>query len=228
MIYYFADSETTDAGPTASVVEIGWIKTDENFQILEQVESLIDPQQMISPGASGIHGLVNADVENAPTLKEFFTEDDPSCHGKLLDSPAVIIGHRIDFDMRFLAPYFATPPIRLCTLRWARKLYPDADDHKLSTLIFALNLPRSPGAHRVMADIWSAYYLCRHICERTHMTLPELAAASEQPMELAVYPFGKHKGTPFRQVPKSYLRWARENMKDLDIDMSYTLNLQLK
>lgn len=228
MNYYFADTETTDAGPTASVCEVGWIRTDENFNILETVESLIDPQQMISPAASGIHGLVNADVEDSPTIEEFFTVQDPSCHGKKLTAPAVVIGHRIDFDMRFLAPYFEEPPIRLCTLRWARKLYPEADDHKLSTLLFALALPRSAGAHRVLADVMSAYHLCKHICERTGMTLPQLAEASSQPMELLIYPFGKHKGTPFRQVPKSYLRWARENMKDLDMDMSYTLDLLLK
>lgn len=225
--FYFADTETTDAGPSASVCEVGWVRTDKDFNILETVESLIDPQQMISPAASGIHGLTNADVEHAPTLEEYFTESDPSCFGRKLDPNAVVIGHRIGFDMRFLAPYFETPPVELDTLRWVRKLYPDMDDHKLSTCIFALGLPRSAGAHRVLADVMSAYHLCKHICDRTGMTLEQLAQASSEPMELKVYPFGKHKGTPFREVPKSYLRWARENMKDLDMDMSYTLNLLL-
>lgn len=225
--YYFADTETTDAGPTASVCEVGWVRTDENFNILETVESLIDPQQMISPGASGIHGLVNADVEDSPTLKEFFTEDDPSCFGRRLDADAVVIGHRIGFDMRFLAPYFEAPPIELDTLRWARKLYPDADDHKLSTLIFALDLPGSAGAHRVLADVMSAYHLCRHVCDRTGMSLPELAQASVEPMLLTTMPFGKHKGLPFNQVPKSWLFWAINNMKDLDMDMSFTIRSQL-
>lgn len=229
MEYFVADSETTDAGPTASVCEIGWIRIDEDFNILETVESLIDPQQMISPGASGIHGLVNADVQDSPTLEEFFTVDDPTCYcyGKMLPDNAVVIGHRISFDMRFMAPYFSTPPLELCTLRWARKLYPTADDHKLSTLIFALDLPRSAGAHRVLADVMSSYWLARHICERTGMTLPQLAEASSEPMELATFPFGKHKGVPFREVPRSYLQWALREMKDLDLDMLYTLDLHI-
>jgi DNA polymerase III epsilon subunit-like protein len=226
--YIFADTETTDAGPTASVCEVGWIRTDADFNILETVQSLIDPQQRISPGASGIHGLVNADVEDSPTLAEYFSVNDPACFGRKLPADAIIVGHRIGFDMRFLAPYFEAPPVELDTLRWVRKLYPDMDDHKLSTCIFALGLPRSAGAHRVMADVMSAYHLCRHICDRTNMTLPELAAASAAPMELAIYPFGKHKGVPFRDVPKSYLRWARESMKDLDQDMSFTINTLLK
>lgn len=226
--FLFADVETTDAGPTASVVEVGWIRTDAAFNILETVESLIDPEQMITPSASGIHGLVNADVENSPTLREYFTEDDPSCYGKLFPQDSVVIGHRIGFDMRFLAPCFEAPPVQVCTLRWARKLYPHADDHKLSTLIFALGLPRSTGAHRVLADVMSAYYLCQHICERTGMTLPQLAQASLQPMEVLMMPFGKHKGQPFSEVPRSYLRWMRENMQDLDDDFRYTIQLHLE
>lgn len=222
--YYFADTETTGVDPSATACEIGWIKTDENFKVLEQVESIVDPEQMISPAASGIHGLVWDDCKSYPTLKEFFTEDDPSCHGKLLEAPAVIIGHRIAFDVRFLGPYFKQPPAELCTLRWARKLYPDADNHQLSTLIFALDLPRSEGAHRVMADIWSAYYLCKHICDRTGYTLGQLAKASLAPMEVPVLSFGKHKGTPFREVPKSYLGWMRREMKDLDADIKYTID----
>lgn len=226
--YLFLDTETTGAGPTDTACEVGWIRTDEAFNILETVESLIDPGQMIGPSASGIHGLTNADVENSPTIEEYFTVDDPSCYGKKLPADSVIIGHRISFDMRFVAPYFEAPPTEVCTLRWARKLYPDADDHKLSTLIFALNLPRSTGAHRVLADVMSAYHLARHICDRTGMTLTQLAEASKSPMEILVMPFGKHKGAPFSTVPKSYLRWMKENMADLDQDMRYTIHTLLK
>jgi DNA polymerase III epsilon subunit-like protein len=225
--FIFADTETTDAGPTASACEVGWIRTDAEFNILETVESLIDPQQMISPGASGIHGLTNAEVEDSPTIEEYFTVEDPTCYGKLFPDNVVLIGHRISFDVRFLGPYFKSPPQELCTLRWARKLYPHADDHKLSTLIFALDLPRSAGAHRVLADVMSAYYLCRHICERTGMSLSELAQASAAPMAIHTFPFGKHKGETFDNVPRSYLKWAKREMKDLDQDMLYSIDLQL-
>lgn len=228
MHYYFLDTETTSAEPTATVVEVAWLKTDGEFNIIEKVQSLIDPEQMISPGASGIHGLVNKDCDAFPTLQEFFTVSDPSCHGALLEAPSAIIGHRIGFDMRFVESYFAAPPQEVCTLRWVRKLYPYSDDHKLSTMIYALDLPRSEGAHRAMADVMSAYYLCRHICERTGMSLSELTEASKQPMEVLTMPFGKNKGQPFSSIPKSYLRWMRENMQDLDIDFKYTLSLFLK
>lgn len=225
--YFVVDSETTDAGPTASACELGFIEIDENFNVLQEVESLIDPEQMISPGASGIHGLTNKDVENSPTIQEWFTVDDPACYGKLLEGPVVVIGHRVSFDVRFFGPYIPNIVQELCTLRYARTLYPNSPDHKLSTLLYALDLPKSAGAHRVMADVYSAYHLCKHICERTGLSLRQLAEHAAEPMEVLLMPFGKWKDTPFSEVPKSYLRWMRENMKDLDQDFLYTIDLHL-
>lgn len=222
--FIVADTETTGAGPEDKVCEVGWIEVDANFNVLAEHQSLIDPEYPISPSASGIHGLTNEDVASSPTIEEYFGVDDPSCYGRKLDEPIVLIGHRISFDHRFLAPYFTGIEQQVCTLRWARKLYPHADDHKLSTLMFALGLPRPEGAHRVMSDIYSAYYLAKHICERTGMSLLELSQESAKPMLVHTMPFGKHKGTLFAEMPKSYLRWMKENMKDLDDDFKHTID----
>lgn len=228
MIYYFLDTETTGIDANAAVCEVAWVQTDGDFNILDTQQSIIDPIVMITPSASGVHGLVNKDCEDSPTLPEYFAADDPSCYGRKLAAPAVVIGHRCAFDMRFMAPYFEEPPLQLDTLRWVRRLYPDMDNHQLSTCVFALGLPRSEGAHRAMADVMTAYHLCKHICERTGHALASLAEASREPMEIAVMPFGKHKGMPFGKVPRGWLRWAIDNMKDLDADMQYTLRLHLK
>jgi exodeoxyribonuclease X len=226
--YIFLDTETTDASPDRGVCDIGFVITDKDFNILDERESLIDPEKMISPSASGVHGLTNEDCADAPTLSEFFANpDEPACYGGLLPGPAVIIGHRISFDTHTVGPFIGGEFSELCTLRWVRRLYPDADDHKLTTMMFALGLPRPENAHRALSDVYSAMYLCKHICERTGMNLEQLAEASKEPFELATYPFGKHKSTPFKDVPKSYLRWARENMTDLDQDMKHTINLHL-
>lgn len=225
--FFVADTETTGVDANAKACEVGWIEIDEDFNILSERESILDPETFISPGASGVHGLVNADCEDYPTIEEFFSVDDPSCFGKKIEGPVVLIGHRISFDVRFLGPYIEDLQQELCTLRWARKLYPDADNHQLSTLIFALNLPRSAGAHRVMADVYSAMHLAKHICERTGMGLRDLAEASQGAMEIKHCPFGKHKGLQFSEIPRSYLQWMQREMKDLDADMLYTLDLHV-
>lgn len=225
--YCFLDTETTDASPTRGVVEVAFVITDENFNVLEEVDSLIDPEQMISPSASGVHGLVNADVELSPTLAEFFSNAGAQCYGGKLQGPLVILGHRIGFDTFTIGEHVEGGYDEVCSLRWARKIYPHADDHKLSTLMFALGLPKPLNAHRALADVYSAMYLIQHICERTGMDLAQLAEASKSPMAQVIFPFGKHKGTPFNDVPKSYLRWALNNMQDLEFDMLYSINLAL-
>lgn len=225
MIYLVADTETSSAKDDRGVCEIGWIQIDESWSITEQVESLIDPQQPISPSASGIHGLTNEDVADSPTLEEFFTREDvPGCYGRRLQGPVVLIGHRISFDRPAFEPYVDGEVLELDTLRYVRQLYPDMDDHKLSTCVYALNLPRDFGAaHRVLADVMSAYHLAKHIAERMNLTLAQLAEHAQKPMRTPSLPFGKHRGEPIDSVPKSYLRWARENMT-LDVDTTFTIN----
>ncbi len=221
MNLYVLDTETTDATDDRGVCEIGWVRIDENWNIVEQVESLIDPQKPISHAASGIHGLTNADVADSPTLEEFFGE----VYGKRLQGPVCLIGHRVGFDRPAFEPFVDGELIELDTLRFVRWLYPDMDDHKLSTCIYALNLPRDSGiAHRVMADVLTAYHLTKHIAERLNMTLPELAARAQEPLPVHSLPFGKHKGQPLTEVPKSYLRWLVGSDMKLDSDYMHTIN----
>jgi exodeoxyribonuclease X len=226
--YIVADTETTGAKEGDTPCEVGWVRVDGDFNVLEEVESIIDPQQLIAPSASGIHGLTNADCEPYPTLEEFFTlPNTDGCYGRSIDEPVVLIGHRVGFDHGMLKQYVTNVVQELDTLRWARRLYPDSDDHKLSTLIYALGLPRSAGAHRVMADVYSAMYLVRHLCERTGLTLRQLAEASAEPFTIKYMPMGKYKGQLIAEVDRGYLRWALNNL-DLDPDLKYTLETALK
>jgi DNA polymerase III epsilon subunit-like protein len=225
--YIICDTETTGAKDNDTICEIGWVQIDQDFNILEQVESIIDPQQMISPSASGVHGLTNEDCEDYPTIEEFFSLDHPSCYGRKILDPVVLINHRVGFDHARIKPYFPNVVQELDTLRWARRLYPDSDDHKLSTLIYALGLPRSSGAHRVMADVMTAMHLAKHLCDRTGMTLRQLAEASAEPFLVTYMPMGKHKGELIEKVPSSYMRWMLANM-DLDPDLKYSVETALQ
>lgn len=220
-----ADTETTCATPERGVCEVGFVFVDKLGNVLSEHESLIDPQRPISPAASGVHGLTNDDVADAPTLAEFFSDAGEGCYGGKLKGPIVIIGHRIGFDTHTLKDHVDGEIFELCTLRWIRRLYPDMDNHQLSTAMFALGLPRPKDAHRVMSDVYSALYLAKHIAERVGVDLLELARLSQEPFELARYPFGRHKGTAFSEMPKSYLRWARDNLTDIDQDLQHTIKM---
>lgn len=224
MKYFVADTETTDTSDNRGIVEIGWIEIDADWMPVDRVESLIDPQKPISPSASGIHGLVNEDLVDSPTLEEFFTLNEPGCYGKRIAGPVTLIGHRISFDTPAFKPYVDGEIFELDTLRFVRWLYPDMDDHKLSTCKYALDLPRDSGAaHRVIADIRAAYHLAVHIADRLNMTLPELAARAREPIPVASLPFGKYKSQPLETVPRSYLNWLLGSDMKLDDDYLHTI-----
>ena len=224
--YLFLDSETTGVNADDAVVELGWIEVDENFNWLNQFESLIDPQRSIAPAASAVHGLVLADLQDSPTIQEYFSEDAPGCYGSAIEDPVVLCGHNIAFDHRFVKPYITNVVQEVCSLRWARRLYPHADNHQLQTLIFELGLPRATDAHRVLSDVITSMHLTKHICERQGLSLRELAEASVAPALMAVLPFGKHKGKSFDEVPVPYFRWMLENLA-LDLDLKFSIEQQL-
>lgn len=224
--YLFLDSETTGVNHDDAVVEIGWIEVDEDFNHLAEVSSLIDPQRTIASAASAVHGLVLADLRDSPTLEEFFTVDDESCYGGTIDDPVVLCGHNVAFDHRFVKPYITNVVQEVCSLRWARRLYPDADNHQLQTLVFELNLPRATEAHRALSDVTTSIHLIKHICERTGLTLRQLAEASAEPVLLGTMLFGKHKGKRFDEVPTPYMRWMLENIA-MDSDLKFTVEHHL-
>lgn len=234
--FIVTDTETTGKDDHNKICEVAWLRVADrgypladDFMITERVQSLIDPEQLISPAASGVHGLTNADVDGAPTIEEFFSLDHPACYGRAITEPVVLIGHRIGFDRKRLESFIPNVVGEIDTLRWVRRLYPDSENHQLSTMIYALALPRSEGAHRAMADVLTAYHLVRHISERTGMSLKQLAEASAEPFQVKYMPLGKHRDKAIDwivQNDRSYLKWMLSNM-DLDADLKFSIETAL-
>lgn len=222
--YFVVDTETTDATEDRGVCEVGWVELDTDGQIIDERQSLIDPEQPISPAASGVHHITNKDVADSPSLEEYFSVKHPTCYGSSIAGNSIVVGHKVDFDLYTLQPYFDHVPATICTLRWARRLWPEAPDHKLSTLTYFLNLTPNVNAHRVMADIYATHELLLLILKETGTSLDELAARGMEPMEVKFMPFGKHKGKEVRHVDKGYLKWLLAQ-EGVDPDLRYTAEL---
>lgn len=220
--YLVLDTETTDATPDRGVVEVGWQEIDEAFEVVDSVSSLIDPQRPICPAASAVHGLVQSDVADSPTLEEFFTTNHESCYGKPLEGDVVLVGHNVKFDLETVKAYIPNLHGVICTLRWSRNLYPDAPSHTLGTLAYLLDLPREGETHRVLADVDRTRHLLKHICQTRGVDLRTLYGMSSQPLKVHKMPFGKHKGETIEAVPRSYKRWLL-GTDDLDPDLRWTV-----
>lgn len=215
-----ADVETTGADKDDRVCEVAWIEVDENLAVLDRQHSLIDPQRPISATASGIHGITNVDVAESPTMEEFFGV---ILSGKYFaaDDEVLLIAHNSIFDRRFLSPHM---PIvaELCTLRLARRTWPEAENHKLATLMYLFNLERGK-SHSADGDVETTFDLLCKIVAATGKNLQTLIHEAVEPVWVNSMPFGKHKGKPLKDLPSTYIAWLL-GLDNLDSDTRWSLN----
>lgn len=214
----FAILDTETAGLNDPVCEIAWIEIDENMNVLNRVYSLIDPEVPIKPGASGVHGITNVDVCDSPTLPEFFEYIVP---GAFDDDQIIIIAHNASYDVKYVKPYIKDYLGSLCTLKLARRFFPDSDDHKLQTLRFYLGLDGG-GAHSAAGDTEVTFGLLQKIVEVSGLGLAELFDLSNQKRIVEKIGFGKHKGKRLVDLPPDYVEWLLA-LDNLDEDIRFTL-----
>lgn len=215
--YILADTETTGL-KNPQPVEVAWVECDEHFNIIHRVESLIDPQCEIESGAQAVHGISYQDVADQPTLQEFFTvvQDNPLGYGDV-----VYFGHNAAYDLQMLRPYIANLDAAVCTVKLARRIYPDAPNHKLQTLREWLDLGAGD-AHRALGDVITTHSLIQRMMRDTGFSIDELVEFSTQPYLIERMPFGKHKGMPLESLPPAYRRWLLD-LEDLDDNLRYSL-----
>jgi len=90
--FYVLDTETTGVGKGDEIVQMGIV--DKNGNIV--MNQLIKPTVSIPHGASGVHGIYDADVADAPIFKEIYIEISKLLAGQ------IVIAYNMDFDWRML------------------------------------------------------------------------------------------------------------------------------
>ncbi len=145
------DVETTGLGSANNnIIEIGLVKI-KNFKVIDRYNSFINPGRSIPPFITQFTGISNDDVYDAP----FFEDLVKPLQDFLEDS--VLVGHNLQFDLSFLRKEFQVcgvenyQPLQLCTLRLARRIYPNLKSRSLGNLAAHLRL-KNEDAHRAYAD----------------------------------------------------------------------------
>ena len=230
--YLVVDTETTGIDPAEHrAVEVAAVMVKAG-QITCAFTTYLNPNRVIPAQASAVHGLVDEDVKDAPTLEATL----PWLNALACKVDA-IVAHNAPFD-RAMLPGLVDKPW-LDTLRLSRKLYPELDGHSNQVMRFHLNLraPEANGmpAHRALADAYVTARLLTHLLgevESRHQsdnTMPgdlfDLLKWSDEPNLLTTCTFGKHRGTPWAQVPIDYLQWLRrsDGWESSDPDQKFTV-----
>ena len=217
--FIFGDVETTGLGKNQGVVEISWIETDAEFNEVERYGSLINPQKPIQFGAMSVHGITEAMVADAPTIEQFMADA-----GYPLAGPGtILVAHKASYDIEFFGPWMREPNT-LCTLKCARLIYPDAENHKLGTLRCMLGLEGDTRkAHSAQEDVSVLIQLAQRMCADFDLTLPQLMEVQNRPRKIMNMPFGKYKGTPLAELPDDYVYWLLHKTENLDFDLRASL-----
>ena len=137
MNFAIVDIETTGGAPKSSkITEIAIYKHD-GFKIIDEYQTLIDPEMTIPPFITNLTGISNKMVEGAPKFFEVakkiveFTED------------CVFVAHNVGFDYGIIRHEFRTLGFdyrrpHLCTVRASRYIIPGHDSYSLGKLTRSL------------------------------------------------------------------------------------------
>ena len=160
------DFETTGQSPKWGdrPIEIGAVRIEEGF-IVDRFQALMQPGFFISRFIESLTGISNAMLASAPPCEEVMAE----FADWIGDTP--LVAHNVGFDRAFLDAELArlgrerSNPLA-CTVLTARRLYPQAPNHQLATLVHHLDLPTTGTYHRALADAEMTSYLWLAMCDR--------------------------------------------------------------
>jgi len=159
------DFETTGLYPDNGdrVIEIGAVLL-RNQEIIDRFQSLVNPGFFINREIETMTGISNTMISEAPSTPEVMEK-----FVKFIGTHP-LVAHNASFDQLFLETelgYFSKKrPLDFgCTLRIARRLYPDAINYKLETLVRYKHLPINGQFHRALADAEMAALLWIKIIE---------------------------------------------------------------
>jgi exodeoxyribonuclease X len=185
--------------------------TLDKTKIFDQLYSVDEP---ISFAAMAVHHILESELVGQPHYSTF----------SLPQETTYIIGHNIDYDIRAIEKCGVdTSNIKaICTLALARLVWPDAEAHNISALIYMISKGSEKAremikkAHRADMDIiLTANILMHEIHHLNIQSIEELYNKSEEARIPRSINFGKHRGTAIADLPADYKQWLLRQ-EDLD------------
>jgi DNA polymerase III subunit epsilon len=170
------DFETTGLSPQYGdrAIEIGAVRL-ENGVIADRFQRLMNPGFRVSPFIENYTGITNEMLKSEPPCEVVMAEFADFLAGRN------IVAHNASFDRRFLD--FELKRARrayegdcCCSLLVSRRIYQDAPNHKLQTLIAHAGIPQTGRFHRALADAEMTALLWLSMIERIreHYGVPEI------------------------------------------------------
>ena len=150
--YVVVDLETTGLDPKNNhIIEAAALRI-RHGQEAGTFSSFINPGVVLAPFITGLTGITDAMLENAPPIEEVLPAFLDFIGGD------IVVGHNVNFDINFI--YEASVALTgrpfsndfVDTLRLSRRLYREERHHRLSDLIVRFHIGDTVD-HRALSDV---------------------------------------------------------------------------
>lgn len=168
-MYTIIDIETTGNGIKGNkITEISIFKYD-GGQIVDEFTSLVNPESPIPYFITGLTGIDDQMVQNAPTFQEISQDILTITEG------SIFVAHSVNFDYGVIKEEFRQIGIdftrkKLCTVRLSRKLIPGLRSYSLGKLCSAVDIPLVD-RHRARGDAHATVLLFEKLLENPESEL---------------------------------------------------------
>ncbi len=163
-MYAVVDIETTGGNAAyGKIIEIAVVVHD-GQEVVETFSSLVNPGVPVPPFITGLTGITNQMVMEAP----FFEEIAVRIHR--LTENRIFVAHSVNFDYSFVKKEFSLLGVdferkKLCTVRLSRKLVPGVKRYNLGSICAHLNIPIHD-RHRALGDAEATAHLLGQLLTR--------------------------------------------------------------
>ncbi len=163
-MYTIIDIETTGNGIKGNkITEISIFKYDGD-QIVDEFTSLVNPQSPIPYFITGLTGIDDQMVQNAPVFHEIADTIQSITEG------CIFVAHSVNFDYGVIKEEFRQIGIdftrkKLCTVRLSRQLIPGLRSYSLGKLCSAVQIPLVD-RHRARGDAHATVLLFEQLLNK--------------------------------------------------------------
>ena len=160
-MYSIIDIEATGGNAKDGKITEVAIYLFDGDQVLDEFDSLINPEKPIPPYVQRLTGINNKMVAKAPK----FSEIAPKINSFIKDS--CFVAHNVKADYSFIQSEMKKAGLdfkckRLCTLELSRELIPEAGSHGLDKICDFLDI-QVGNRHRAKGDALATLELFRHL-----------------------------------------------------------------